>query len=392
MRLPAEPEPLSEAEVTRLEELDASWDEHAAILEDEDSAPEAVEAAESAIAAIERETQDIRSRKPVLPDEQKGSAGMILTLSRDGTPVLQPVFYGEREETARGDGDGIEVVSSEGEAGPRRATLSRRLVDELAMQRRDVLALHLASDPALALDVMVFALADADSHDWQARSASTIRGGVPSGPLVGIEPADAAATGALAELRSALDESWRAGTDQRERFDRFRALPDEARAAWLGHVVARSLEASLNMSGERRIPFQDHLGALIGIDIAQWWRPTAANFFDRVPKQVILEALGEVGGAELAARYVSVKKSDLAASAERIFAGATIAEVAERERALAWVPDVMRFPSPAAEEEKVAPSEPLCGELLSDGSDPEPEPKQAEESPAIWQPDLLLTG
>jgi len=133
------------------------------------------------------------------------------------------------------------------------STLSRRLVDELAMQRRDVLALHLASDPGLALDVMVFTLADADSHDWRARSASTIRGGVPNGPIVGFEPADAAATRALAELRAGLDETWRGGSDQCERFDRFRALPDEARAAWLGHVVARSLEASLNMSGERRI-------------------------------------------------------------------------------------------------------------------------------------------
>src|SRR3546814_3982191 len=38
VRLPAEPAPLTEAEVARLDELDASYDEHAAILEDEDSA------------------------------------------------------------------------------------------------------------------------------------------------------------------------------------------------------------------------------------------------------------------------------------------------------------------------------------------------------------------
>lgn len=250
-------------------------------------------------------------------------------------------------------------------------TLSRRLVDELAMQRRDVLALHLASDPGLALDVMVFTLADADSHDWRARSASTIRGGVPNGPIVGFEPADAAATRALAELRAGLDETWRAGSDQCERFDRFRALPDEARAAWLGHVIARSLEASLNMCGERRIPFQDHLGALIGIDIAQWWRPTAANFFDRVPKQVILGALGEVGGPELAARYASVKKADLAASAERIFAGTTIAEVAERERALAWVPDVMRFGTASAEDAAAVDAETAEGQQANPAVDAE---------------------
>jgi ParB family chromosome partitioning protein len=39
----------------------------------------------------------------------------------------------------------------------------KRLVDELAMQRRDVLSLHVASDPSLALDVLVFTLADADT-------------------------------------------------------------------------------------------------------------------------------------------------------------------------------------------------------------------------------------
>ena len=381
VRLPAEPAPLSEAETARLEELDASWDEHAAVLEDEESAPEAIEAAEAAIAAIERETQDIRNRPPVLPDDHKGSAGMILTLSREGKPVLQPVFYGKRDVAAADGDDSIEVVSSDGEAGPRRATLSKRLVDELAMQRRDVLALHLASDPALALDVMVFTLADADSHDWQARTASTIRGGLPNGPLVGFEPADAPATRALVELRAGLDETWRSGRDQCERFDRFRALPDEARAAWLGHVVARSLEASLNMSGERRIPFQDHLGALIGFDIAQWWRPTAANYFDRVPKQVILEALGDVGGAELASRYMSVKKADLAASAERIFAGATIAEVAERERALAWVPDVMRFGGTAAVDDQSD-----VDTALADDQQPDPSDGMADHGPSEASP------
>ena len=118
VRLPAEPAPLSEAEAARLEELDASWDEHAAVLEDEDSAPEAIEAAEVAIAAIERETQDIRNRPPVLPDDRKGSAGMILTLSREGKPVLQPVFYGERNVAAADGEDSIEVVTSDSEAGP----------------------------------------------------------------------------------------------------------------------------------------------------------------------------------------------------------------------------------------------------------------------------------
>lgn len=350
VRLPAEPAPLTEAELARLDELDAAWDEHAAIVENDESAEEAVASAEAAIEVIERECQDIRNRPPVLAPELKGEAGMILTLSRDGTAVLQPAFYCERQVDA-GDEDGpIEIVGSEAGEGRRRAALSKRLVDELAMQRRDILALHIASDPGLALDLVVFVLADAATFDWRSRSSTTLRGGVPAGPIVGFEAKEAPASAALADLKSGLDESWRAGEDVSARFDRFRALSDEARAAWLGFVVARTLEASLNMAGERRIAFQDHLGCLIGIDTAQWWRPSAANYFDRVPKQMILEALAAVGGTELSSRFASVKKVDLAASAERVFAGTYITEAEVRERALAWVPDVMRFAAAPAVE------------------------------------------
>jgi ParB family chromosome partitioning protein len=356
VRLPAEPAPLTEAELARLDELDTSYDEHAAILEDEDSAEEAVAAAEAAIEAIERESQDIRAKPPVLADELKAEAGMILVLSRDGTPVLQPVFYGERPTEHDEADDGVEIVSEDGSKGTRRAALSKRLVDELAMQRRDVLALHLASDPGLALDVMVFTLADADTIDWRARAATTLRGPVSSGPIVGFEAKDAAVSAALAELRSGLDETWRAGEDVTSRFDLYRGLSDDARAAWLGHVIARTLEASLNMAGERRSSFQDHLGALIGIDMAVWWRPTATNYFDRVSKQVILDALTAVGGTDLSSRFASVKKGDLAMSAERVFAGTYITEVEVRERAVAWVPEVMRFGPLPVEATEVEPA------------------------------------
>jgi len=328
----------------------------------EDSAEEAVAAAEAAIEAIERECQEIRARPPVIAAELKAEAGMILVLARDGTPVLQPVFYGERQAEPAEAESGIEVVPADDGSDTRRTTLSKRLVDELAMQRRDVLALHVASDPGLALDIMVFTLADADTHDWRARAATTLRAPLPAGPIIGFEAKDAPASSALAELRSNLDESWRAGTDATTRFDLFRALSDDSRAAWLGYVIARSLEASLNMTGERQLPFQDHLGSLIGIDMAQWWRPTAANYFDRVSKQVILDALTDVGGLELSSRFASVKKGDLAMSAERVFAGTYITEVEVREKALSWVPEVMRF----------APATPDAGEPEIDATDAKP--------------------
>ena len=117
------------------------------------------------------------------------------------------------------------------------------------------------------------------------------------------------------------------------------------------------MEASLNLPAGRFCAFHDHLGRLLGIEVAKWWRPTGANYFDRVPKATILEALEEIGGPAFASRYAKAKKAELSQSAERIFAGDFIGEVEMKERALAWVPEAMRFaPAPGADPaEQTAP-------------------------------------
>jgi ParB family chromosome partitioning protein len=272
-----------------------------------------------------------------------------LTLGRDGAPVLQPQYYADTDVVLGDDGSAITVVTSDGSSKSSRAAMSQRLVDELAMQRRDVLALHVASDPGLALDLLVFALADADTTRFGPTPGLTVRGAAATGPAHGFVAHDAAATASLAELRSGLDESWRAGDTVTDRFDLFRSLNEAARAAWLGWVVGRTLEASLNMQGGRSNVFHDHLGRLMGIDMAAWWRPTAANFFDRVSKTVILDALADVGGTTLSSRFTASKKGDLAASAERIFSGNFITEVEVKDRALGWLPAAMTFAATPAE-------------------------------------------
>src|SRR3546814_14205727 len=81
-------------------------------------------------------------------------------------------------------------------------------------------------------------------------------------------------------------------------------------------VVSRTLIASLACEGERSAPMHDALGSLLEIETAHWWRPTAANYFDRVAKARTLEALDAVGGPELVSRYAASKKTELASAAE----------------------------------------------------------------------------
>lgn len=364
-RVPVPPRVLTEDELVRIEELDAAYDAQAVILEDEDASEDDTRVASEEIERIDAEIAAIRDRPAELDADIKRESGMILTLGRDGVPTLQPQYFTETLVVSASEEGAVEVVSSGSGDKPARAAMSQRLVDELAMQRRDVLALHVASDPALALDLFVFILADADTFRWASSPGLTIRGSASSGPAHGFEAKDAAATAAIAELRGGLDESWRAGDSIAERFDLFRHLDDETRSAWLGWVVGRTLEASLNVSGNRGNVFHDHLGQLTGIDMAAWWRPTAANYFDRVSKAVILEALSDVGGPTLASRFSASKKGELAASAERIFAGNFITEVEVKERALAWLPAAMRFADAAG----VEPATETDAEIAADAAD-----------------------
>lgn len=370
-RVPVESPPLTDEESAAVDALEAEIDEHAATLEDEEASDEARDEAEAKIRDLSDRIDAIVNKTPVIDDDLKPRVGAFLVLDEQGRPRLDTSYYAEispgDEATPGNDSGGISAAAS---AKPGRAAgLSQRLVDELAIQRRDILAVHLAADPGLALDLAIFLMIDRDAGYSGEKSGSSLAASPPSDPVFGFKTPEAQATISRAEAAEALDRSWTEGKTRAERFDAFRALPDEARAAWLGHAVARTLEASLNLAGERSCAFHDHLGHLLGIDVARWWRPTGVNYFDRVPKAVTLAALTEVGGAELAGRYANAKKAELAQTSERIFSGDFIGEVDVKEAALAWVPEVMRFaPAPVSAEPEGPDAEASAGAEAADGA------------------------
>lgn len=349
-RVELETPPLTEEESARVDQLEKEIGGLVDLLEDEETDDSARADAEAKMAELDQALEAIVNKPPVIDDELKSTVGSFLLLDEQGRPKLDTSFYAEiaadNPSPEEGDDDPLTAGDDVQPAG--RAGLSRRLVDELAMQRRDILGLHVAADPAFALDLAIFLMVDRDAHHWGDKCGSTLVASPPSNPVFDFKTPDAAATIAAAEAREALDRSWTEGSSRAERFDAFRALPEEARAAWLGHAVARTLEASVRLPGERACAFHDHLGELLGIEVARWWRPTGANYFDRVPKSVTLAALAEVGGPALAQRYSKAKKAELAQACERIFSGDLIADVELKEAALAWVPDAMRF-GPAAQ-------------------------------------------
>lgn len=345
-RLELEPASLTDSEQEQVSTLEAQAADKLALLEDEASSDEDRAQAETELESIEKAVEGITDKPPVLDDALRSQVGAFLVLGPDGTPRLHQTLYVERTPQEHDELD--DIGNEAGEPAPRAVGLSQRLTDELAIQRRDILAVHVAADPDFALDLAIFLMVDRKLGYGMERYGSSLSARPPQEPVTGFKTPEAPATLARVEADQALDRGWTTHGTAEARFDAFRALGPDERAAWLGHAVAGSLEASVAAKGNGGCRFHDHLGGLLGIDVAAWWRPTAANFFDKVTKPVMFDALAEIDGPALAVRYDNAKKADLAATCEKICAGDFIGEVSTKQAARAWLPAAMRFaPEPA---------------------------------------------
>ncbi|MEE4539767.1 MAG: ParB/RepB/Spo0J family partition protein [Erythrobacter sp.] len=355
VRLP--PAPLSPEARMRIDQIDERMKDLCAIFEEGDKAEDAdFEAFEAEYEALNTEHSELNNPVRELAQEWRSEAGRFLVLTTRGEMVLEADYYSEKrlsfetDETGNVSATSEEPTSSSGErtaktpSKPEAAApgtekpISARLFDQLSVQRRNILSASLLGDAGLALDFAIFALADKQSYDSKG---TTIRGGPPADPATSDLPRSSAET-LFAEAADALDTSWQEPAEASQRFIAFRELDDEAKAAWLAYAVAVSLEAKKGYGSEyHRI--HAVMGTMLDIDVAQMWRPTAENFFDRVSKTSCLAALTEVGGADLAARYGGSKKAELSKACEAIFAGKAIIEQEVREAALAWLPEAMKF-------------------------------------------------
>ncbi|EQB14885.1 MULTISPECIES: ParB/RepB/Spo0J family partition protein [Sphingobium] len=352
--LPVETPALSDEQEQRKLEIEDELAELEAELEDEGYEPD--EEDQNRYNALQTELSSIVEREPIVDAEQKASALAYLVIGPDGQPHIHQELYvapvatdeeGEDDEKANledGETDGEVPADEAGEDEARNSgpVMSQRLREMLAMMKTELLAVHVASNPAFALDLGTFIMVDRECRFSSFDIPSDLRASAPARLLADFKP-ETAAAGEWTKLDEALDRSWVNHQAIADRYDAFCALPDQVRAAWLGWVIARTLQAV--PTGRREATFLDHLGTKLEIDVAAWWRPTALTYFDKLTKPAILSLFQEIGGLELQSRYAGSKKHDLSASAERLFGGDVIIEPEIKERALAWLPEAMRFGS-----------------------------------------------
>lgn len=290
--------------------LDAAWDAN-----DEPDAeyPERLNKISERIDAINEDRDD------VWPPETLAIAGAVVRIGYDGKldidrgfvlPADRPKKAPATTTVERVNDDGsvetVEVAET--------PALPASLVENLTLHRTAAISAELLNRPDVALAALVHTLAaqaflDSGSGNTCLEIFATTKS------LGAVEDSKAfAAVNAACEtwgnqLPGSPDALWTWCLEQDQQ-----VLLD-----LLAVCMARSVNAvrmKNDSADDHRFAHADRLAAALKLDMAAWFTPTSENYFARISKTRILEALTEVKGATAPA-WDKAKKADLAAIAER---------------------------------------------------------------------------
>ncbi|MCJ2015890.1 ParB/RepB/Spo0J family partition protein [Methylobacterium sp. E-065] len=263
--------------------------------------------------------------------EAKAIAGAVVCLSYSGEAVIERglIRPGEIEpEADEGNGaTGNDDEDADAISGP--AALPASLIEELTAQRTASLRIELARCPETALALVVHTLA-ADVFYNQ-----------PKGILKAWITQRSLRT-AMKDHDAAL--AVMALNDERDRIGDL--LPGDRAGLWdwcmnasqtqlldvLAVATAHGLDAVESKNDQNRFGTAEGatLSGTLKLDMAQWYRPTAAGYFGRIGKAAIMADLEAMRNAPPAPSWAKLKKGELAALAER------------EAEAHGWMPPLLR--------------------------------------------------
>lgn len=291
---------------------------------DEDALLEAIDQLEEGIEELEKTFL-------VYDPEHKKVAGCILTLSPRGELIAhQGLIRREDREAA------VQLAATSGAADAdqdnpmtlpapvTRPAHSQALIERLAAQQAAAVAAEIAIRPNLALCLMLTQLiGQLDSmrythpkHRYFNVSASSARYTLKSSDQ-SIE--DSPARQSLNEKLTRWDELL-ADKSPEEMLDVLQGQPQDELLQLLALLLAQTVTSKDGNSGLQTYQLH-HLTSIMGLDMANWWTPTRASYFDAVNKDQIVKVVTEAVDEASAAPLAKMKKGDAAAQAETLLAG-----------------------------------------------------------------------
>ena len=303
-------------------------------------------ALEAEVEAIDAKLEKLRHELSEWSADILAFAGVVVALDRNGEVIVHRgmVKPEDRKQAAKAavaaagapgangaTGDTGEGAEQQGGANP------ESLVRKLTSHKTKALQVLMSDNTHVALAALAHTLVQQLVTGYaggmhRTVSALNLRANDCDSALKGVAD-DIEASRAWGELASRLD-NWR----ERLPGDADRLLP------WLiGQPLDTLLEllalcSALSvsaMSGREADTTGDALAAAVGLDMADWWTPTAGSYLAQVPKARIVEAVTEAVSVEKGAPLAKLKKGEAVAAAEALLQGTR------------WLPSPLRARGPA---------------------------------------------
>lgn len=335
------------------EELDALARRDAELEQQEQALDDAPEGSPDEAEMIDLEMEDIAERRRAIREalrtwtpEHKAHAGAIVTVGRGGdVAVLRGLVRDEdrravaaavrsREGTGHRGSDDTgragQCLPSPSEAPERRTPgCSEALARRLAAHRTMALQAMLAQNAAVALASVVHVFVLGTFGADYPRETSVLK----VSPQVSARALQAAADDLAAsrawQAVQQTKEAWRARLPERQG-DWFGWLVGLPQAELLDLLALCSALTVNALPGEGAAGSANAVAAALGLDMADWWEPTAEGYLNHVPKAQIVAALKEAG-PELAGGGVEAMKKD-----------ALVTAAASRLAGTRWLPEQLR--------------------------------------------------
>ena len=342
----------------------------------------------------------------VYSEKDRAVAGVIVTIGDDGEFRLHEGLVARSaigagdtgdDETvgfdARDDDEISRCSPSVEQRVRKECGFSQLLVDDLKAYRLQITRAHLATDFDVAFDLALYALCvdlferfGYRSHPLDLRAIETPLhsslndlSGTPADRLLGAQG-------------NALDLDW-LKLRPAEGFEALSALSTEAKQRLFARCIALCVKPQLAIE-DGADPVIEAAGSRLAIPFADYWRPTAANYWGRVKKAHGLAIGTEILGDRWARDHAGDKKPELATALETAFDAAKSTaciglDRAARADAAAWLPPGMAY---AAADVNNAAADPRLDEAAPLTGDPdEAEPAKidlaAAELPAFLTED-----
>jgi ParB family chromosome partitioning protein len=225
---------------------------------------------------------------------------------------------------------------------------SQSLVDDLKAHRLQITRAHLAGNFEVAFDLALYWLCVDLFERYGYRCRSLDLKAIETTPRSSLNDLDDTPADRLLQARRppALDLKW-LQLPLAEGFAALVALPVESKQRLFAWCIAACVKPQLAIE-DRADPVLECGGRRLSVPFADYWRPTAGNYWGRVKKAHGLAIGQELLGERWARDHANDKKPALAAALQTAFdpenSMACIAlERAARDRAAAWLPPGMAY-------------------------------------------------